>query len=137
MSDPQVSAEFAQTPIRFDNLMKYTITKSFRFESAHSLPHLCDGHQCKRLHGHSYELIVGVSGPLVNEWVQDYADISGVVKPLVDRLDHQFLNDILPFITTAENLAAWFWRELSGPLPLLSRIEIRETATSNVILTNE
>ena len=115
--------------------MNYEITKSFRFDAAHSLPHLCDGHQCKRLHGHTYELIVGVSGPIVNEWVQDYAEVSLAVTPLVKRLDHQFLNDILPFATTAENLAAWFWRELETSLPMISRIEIRETATSNVILT--
>lgn len=115
--------------------MHYEITKSFRFDAAHSLPHLCDGHQCKRLHGHTYEVIVGVSGPVVNEWVQDYAEISAAVTPLVKRLDHQFINDILPFATTAENLAAWFWRELEPSLPMISRIEIRETATSNVILT--
>jgi len=117
--------------------MKYEITKSFRFEAAHSLPHLPECHQCHRLHGHSYELIVGVCGPIWNEWVQDYADISAAVMPLVKRLDHYDLNDILPFATTAENLASWVWKELKDSLPLLSRIEIRETPTSNVILTHE
>ncbi len=115
--------------------MKYEITKSFRFEAAHSLPHLHPSHQCHRCHGHSYELIVGVSGPLHNEWVQDYVDIAGAVLPIVKRLDHYNLNDVLPCATTAENLAAWVWGELKDALPLLSRIEIRETPTSNVILT--
>jgi 6-pyruvoyltetrahydropterin/6-carboxytetrahydropterin synthase len=117
--------------------MKYTITKSFRFEAAHSLPHLPESHQCYRCHGHSYEVIIGVTGALVNEWVQDYADISGAVKPLIDSLDHRNLNDILPCVTTAENLAAWLWGKLAPGLPLLSLIEVRETPTSNVILTNE
>lgn len=120
-----------------DKFMKYTITKSFRFEAAHSLPHLPECHQCHRIHGHSYEVIIGVSGPLVNEWVQDYADISGVVKPLIDSLDHRYLNDLMLCATTAENLAGWLWKKLEGPLPLISRIEVRETPTSNVILSRE
>lgn len=115
--------------------MNYEITKSFRFEAAHSLPHLPEGHQCHHLHGHSYEVIIGVSGPVENEWVLDYAEISAEVKPLVERLDHSNLDKILPGATTAENLAAWLWKKLEPRLPLLSRIEVRETPTSNVILT--
>ena len=111
--------------------MKYEITKTYRFEAAHSLPHLPADHQCHRLHGHSYEVLIGVSGPLDGEWVQDYADISAVVKPIVASLDHRNLNDILPCATTAENLAAWLWRCLEERLPLLSRVEVRETRTSN------
>lgn len=117
--------------------MTYEITKSFRFEAAHSLPHLPSDHQCCRLHGHSYEIIVGVKGPLIGEWVQDYAEISAEVKPLIDSLDHRNLNDILPCATTAENLATWIWGRMADKLPLLSRIEVRETPTSNVILTRE
>lgn len=117
--------------------MKYEITKSFRFEAAHSLPHLPEGHQCRRFHGHSYEVIVGVTGDIYEgkEWVQDYADIAAAVMPLINSLDHQFLNDILPFATTAERLAQFFWHQLERSLPFISRIEIRETPTSNVILT--
>jgi 6-pyruvoyltetrahydropterin/6-carboxytetrahydropterin synthase len=116
--------------------MKFEITKTYRFEAAHSLPHLPTDHQCHVLHGHSYEVLIGVSGPLHGEWVQDYAEISAVVKPVVASLDHRNLNDILPCATTAEHLAAWLWRTLQGDLPLLSRVEVRETPTSNVILTN-
>jgi len=115
--------------------MNYEITKSFRFEAGHSLPHLPKTHQCSRWHGHSYEVIIGVTGPVKDEWVQDYAEISEVVKPLIAKLDHQDLNQVLRFATTAENLAQWFWRELENSLPLLSRVEIHETPTSNVILT--
>lgn len=77
-----------------------------------------------------------MSGLIENEWVQDYADISAVVQPLIASLDHRNINDILPMATTAENLAAWLWEQLETELPLLSRIEVRETPTSNVILTN-
>lgn len=115
--------------------MRYEITKSFRFEAAHSLPHLPDWHQCHRVHGHSYEVVVGVSGPVMNEWVQDYAEIASNMTSLLKLVDHRNLNDVLKGVTTAENLAAWFWGHLERRLPLLSRVEIRETPTSNVILT--
>ena len=67
--------------------------------------------------------------------MQDYAEISDAAKLLVATLDHRNLNDILPCATTAENLAAWIWKQLAGSLPMLSRVEVRETPTSNVILT--
>jgi 6-pyruvoyltetrahydropterin/6-carboxytetrahydropterin synthase len=118
--------------------MKYEITKSFRFEAAHSLPHLPPEHQCHRLHGHSYEIIVGVMACALGRdtrWVQDYAEISEHVTPLIAKVDHRNLNDILPGVTTAERVADWFWENLGSKLSLLSRIEVRETPTSNVILT--
>ncbi len=117
--------------------MKFEITKSFRFEACHSLPHLPKSHQCRRNHGHSYEVIVGVKGemPEGEHWLQDYADISAAVSPLINTLDHQDLNELFDFPTTSENIAAWFWEELCIPLSMLSRVEIRETPTSNCILT--
>ncbi len=116
------------------------ITKSFRFEAAHSLPLLPAAHKCHNLHGHSYEVIVGVKGPMepTLDWVQDYAVISAYVKPLIDTLDHQNLNEVTGLKhTTAEALAGWFAERLSVGLPWLSRIEVKETPTSNVILTVE
>lgn len=68
------------------------------------------------------------------EWLIDYADIASAWEPVFKRLDHKNLNEILPCITTAENLAIWIANELKSSLPMLSRIEIQETATSNVIL---
>lgn len=110
----------------------FTVTKSFRFEAAHSLPHLPPEHKCSQLHGHSYEFVVHCSGKMdVNGWVIDYGEISKAVAPLLTRLDHNNLNDILPGITTAENLAKWIFDELR--LNGLDAIEVRETPTSNVI----
>lgn len=103
--------------------MKYEITKSFRFEGAHSLPHLPKGHQCRRMHGHSYGLIIGVCGELnENHWVQDYAEISAAVMPIVRRLDHHELNNILKVPTTAENLA--LYQEGIGHKTIASRLGI-------------
>lgn len=112
----------------------FEISKNYTFDSAHSLPHLPEEHKCHHLHGHTYGLTVTVAGPL-NElgWVQDYGDISDAVNPLLSRIDHKNLNDILTCVTTAEMLAIWIYEELKVSLPLLVAIEVRETANSNVV----
>lgn len=91
------------------------ISKQYSFDAAHQLP----GHngKCANLHGHTYTLTVKVSGTLILDgssagMVMDYHDLDGQVKPIVDMMDHKFLNDFLPFRTTAENLAAYIWGEL-------------------------
>jgi 6-pyruvoyltetrahydropterin/6-carboxytetrahydropterin synthase len=114
--------------------MKITISKQFYMNCAHSLPHLPEGHKCKRLHGHTYGITLFCTGDLEGAWLIDYADIASAWDPVFEELDHRNLNDILPCITTAENLAIWLSRRLKPTLPLLSEIQIQETETSNVIL---
>jgi 6-pyruvoyltetrahydropterin/6-carboxytetrahydropterin synthase len=109
------------------------IYKSFRIEAAHFLPGVPEDHKCRRLHGHSFEIIVYVSGD-VDEgagWVQDFADISSAFQPIHDLLDHSLLNDTPGLENpTSELLAAWLWHQLIEPLPLLSRVVVAETCTS-------
>ncbi len=107
----------------------WTISKEFTFDSAHSLPHLPATHKCHRLHGHTYRLVVFCKGSLVPEldWVIDYADIKAAVQPLVDKIDHRNLNEVVGGITTAENLARWFYTKLRPIIPV-HRIDIHETA---------
>jgi 6-pyruvoyltetrahydropterin/6-carboxytetrahydropterin synthase len=112
----------------------FTITKDFRFEAAHSLPHLPSDHKCHRLHGHSYRITVECSGETDSRgFVIDYAEISDAVKPLIERLDHYNLDEIIPSRTTAENLAVWIFNQLMHSLPGLSGIIVYETATTSVI----
>lgn len=111
--------------------MKFTVSKQFSFEAAHSLPHLPLGHKCRNLHGHSYIIEVFCAGPLdARGFVVDYADISAAMKPIIDRLDHQNLNEVLPCFTTAENLSAWILAELNN-LPVCA-VEVHETAKTCV-----
>ena len=72
------------------------IYKDFHFESAHRLPNVPEGHKCARLHGHSFQLRIVVSGdaPEPSGWVMDFSDIKQVAKPIIDQLDHYYLNDI-------------------------------------------
>jgi 6-pyruvoyltetrahydropterin/6-carboxytetrahydropterin synthase len=115
--------------------MKFTVSKEFSFEAAHSLPHLPLGHKCRNTHGHSYRFSVECSAPLDDRgFVVDYAEISAVVNPIVARLDHQNLNDLFPFHTTAENISAWLYEEVSKHLPV-SAIVFHETQKTVVRCT--
>ncbi len=109
------------------------IWKEFRFEAAHLLPNVPDGHKCKRLHGHSYRVRVYVEGELHPElgWIVDFADITEASEPIRKRLDHYYLNEIEGLENpTSEVLARWIWRHLQPSLPILSRVEVAETCTS-------
>lgn len=108
--------------------MKYTVSKRFTFEAAHSLPFLPVGHKCRNLHGHSYAVVVACAKCALdrNGMVVDYAEISKRVDPLIKKLDHQNLNEILPFKTTAEEIAQWFYEQLCSKLPL-AWVEVYET----------
>ncbi len=109
------------------------LVKDFRFEAAHYLPRVPDGHKCRRVHGHSFVGEVSVRGEVDPQqgWVMDFADLKTAVNPLVDRLDHRLLNEIEGLENpTSELLALWIWRELAPQLPLLHRITIQETCTS-------
>jgi 6-pyruvoyltetrahydropterin/6-carboxytetrahydropterin synthase len=79
---------------------------------------------------------VYLDGP-VNEpsgWVRDFADLSCVVKPLVARLDHYYLNEIEGLDNpTSEVLARWIWDRLEAALPELSQVVISETCTTGCI----
>ena len=114
------------------------IYKEFTFEAAHLLPNVAPGHKCGRLHGHSFRVEVHVSGELDPHlgWIMDYADIKKVVKPVIARLDHYYLNDIEGLENpTSEVIARWLWQQLKPLLPQLSKIVIKETCTSGCVYT--
>ena len=116
------------------------IFKSFTFEAAHLLPNVADDHKCKRLHGHSFEATIFVSNSIGKEsgWVMDFADIKQAFQPIYDALDHRYLNEIAGLENpTSEHIACWIWQRLQPTLPMLSKIEIRETCTSGCIYTGD
>lgn len=106
--------------------------KEFRFEAAHHLPNVPAGHKCGRLHGHSFRVEIHVDGPVDPHtgWVIDFADIKAAFKPILNRLDHFYLNEIEGLENpTSENIAIWIWRKLKPDLPLLSEVVVSETCT--------
>ena len=111
------------------------LKKIFKFEAAHFLPHVPEGHKCRRMHGHSFAFEVEIRGEMDNQkgWVLDYGDITDVVGPLVKRhLDHYLLNDVEELENpTSENLCIWLWKKIKPGLPLLHKISVMETCTNS------
>ena len=113
--------------------MRVELRKTFQFEAAHLLPHLPLTHKCRRLHGHSFKVEVTVTGECDPQlgWLIDYAEISDAFKPLLEQLDHYYLNEIEGLSNpTSENVAAWIWERLKPALPLLTEISVAETCQS-------
>lgn len=80
------------------------ISRKFTIQAAHFLPDVSDGHKCKRLHGHTYEIEVTYEGePDERGWFADFADIDAHWAAVHDLLDHRCLNDFMRNPTT-ENL---------------------------------
>ena len=116
--------------------MNIELRKSFQFEAAHLLPHLPKAHKCRRLHGHSFKAEIVVAGECDPKlgWLMDYADISRAFKPLWEKLDHHYLNEIPGLENpTSENVAAWIWRRLKPKLPQLTEVIVAETCTARCV----
>ncbi|MBS1522117.1 MAG: 6-carboxytetrahydropterin synthase QueD [Bacteroidetes bacterium] len=112
------------------------IYKKFSFDSAHFLPNVPDGHKCREMHGHTYHLTLYLEGAVREHegWVVDFGDIKKIMRPVIDMLDHHLLNDIPGLKNpTAELLAIWIWNKVKPQLPMLKKIELKETPTSGVI----
>ena len=72
------------------------------------------------------------------DWVMDFADIDRAFRPLLDRLDHQNLNDIPGLKNpTSENIARWIWKNLQDALPQLNKIVVQESPESGCIYCGE
>jgi 6-pyruvoyltetrahydropterin/6-carboxytetrahydropterin synthase len=101
----------------------------FRFEAAHRLPGVPPEHMCARLHGHSYFVRITVSGTVNAEtgWVMDFGELTAVMGPLREALDHRCLNDIEGLSNpTSEHLAMWLWQRLQPAIRGLHAIEVQE-----------
>lgn len=114
--------------------MRVELTKSFRFEAAHRLPHVPESHKCFRMHGHSFEVEITVAGEVDPHtgWLIDYAEITAAVEPLLLReLDHRALNDVPGLENpTSEVLCGWLWERLQRALPGMTSLTVHETCTA-------
>ena len=113
------------------------VSKDFKFDAAHNL---VDYHgKCESLHGHTYKLRVTLEGiPKNDGMILDFTILKQKVKEkVVDRLDHSYLNDIMPQSST-ENIIRWIWEQLEDELESdtysLYEIILWETDTSFVTL---
>ncbi|MDT8901462.1 6-carboxytetrahydropterin synthase QueD [Anaeroselena agilis] len=98
----------------------YELTTIVDFEAAHRLADYPG--KCSRLHGHNWRVEVTVAGAGLDGlgMLIDFRILKQEVTRVIETLDHYYLNEIEPFRTvnpTAENIAAYVYRELAGRLP--------------------
>lgn len=109
----------------------YRISKQFNFSAAHLLHGLKDGHPCGRMHGHNYIVEVVLEGePDARGFVVDYSDLAPFGEYLDEKFDHYFLNEVVPFQTSAENLAEYFYGWCKVRWPEVVAVRVSETQKS-------
>jgi 6-pyruvoyltetrahydropterin/6-carboxytetrahydropterin synthase len=116
--------------------MDVILTRSFRIESARSLPRLPPTHPCARVHGHSFLIELELAGPIDPElgWLIDYNDIAAAFEPLRLALDHRLLNEVEGLENpTSELIARWIFDRLSPSLNALTAVTIMETPETRAI----
>ncbi len=77
--------------------------------------------KCENPHGHNYKVCITLSGNELDNigLLYDFKDLKLAMNKVIERMDHQFLNDIEPFQTlnpSAENMAKYFFREVASLL---------------------
>jgi len=116
--------------------MTIILSKDFEFDAAQALPQFPEGHKCHRLHGHSFTVTVSVRGTVdeATGLLYDHAVISDAMKPVIEQLDHTYLNDVVGLDNpTIENTSRWIWEKLVDKLPGLYEIVLHETPRARFI----
>ncbi|MDX1331743.1 MAG: 6-carboxytetrahydropterin synthase [Robiginitalea sp.] len=93
-------------------------------------------------HGHNYELIVSVTGPIDPQtgFVMDMKDLKDLIRSEVeDAFDHKNLNEQVPEFSdlnpTAENIAVVIWNKLRPHLKADLQLEVQLFETPRNFVT--
>jgi len=96
--------------------------------------------KCENVHGHNYRVLVTIEGQDLDSigLLVDFVEVKKLIHGVVDRLDHQFINDLAPFDEinpSAENMAKYFYDEISAGLAAgavrVGEVKIWETDTAS------
>lgn len=106
--------------------------RRYRFEAAHQLPNVPAGHQCGRMHGHGFEIILHADRKEhERNDALDYETLDQHWAAIQQQLDHACLNDIPGLENpTSEALCGWIWQRLKQDLPSLSWVTVYETVSA-------
>jgi len=107
----------------------YEVSVEQTFAAGHALRNYKG--KCENVHGHNFKVQVVIEGEKLDETglLVDFIDVRNAMRAIIDRLDHVFLNDIEPFTIknpSAENIAEYFFTEMSQSLKTTVPIRIRE-----------
>ncbi len=109
----------------------YEVTVERSFAAGHYLRNYKG--KCENPHGHNYKVRVTLCGAELDRagLLLDFKDLKDVMKDVIERLDHQMLNDIEPFTQlnpSAENIARYFFDQAKGQLHSLTdgRVSVKD-----------
>lgn len=110
-----------------------------RIESSFSSAHRLRGYKgkCEALHGHNWKVEVFVQSQTLDKigMVVDFHKLKALLKSILSKLDHKFLNDITYFKKinpTSENIAKYIYDELCSKDKKLglAKVTVWESDTS-------
>jgi 6-pyruvoyltetrahydropterin/6-carboxytetrahydropterin synthase len=99
--------------------------------------------KCENPHGHNYKVLVTLQGGELDKagLLLDFKDLKYAIKSVVDKLDHQMINEVEPFTVvnpSAENLAKYFYEQTNVRLKdatqgrvWVKQVTMFETDTTN------
>jgi 6-pyruvoyltetrahydropterin/6-carboxytetrahydropterin synthase len=113
--------------------MKTAIFKEFNFSAAHNLT--IDGNPCSKLHGHNYKVKIELSGKIdANGMILDFSEIKKRIQPIIDKLDHSYLNETIIHAATSENIASWIFTQANNQLGCVTKVTLWETESCGAIV---
>src|SRR5207253_8205743 len=109
----------------------YEVTVEDSFAAGHYLRNYRG--KCENPHGHNYKVRITLQGRELDHagLLLDFKELKLAMKPVIDRLDHRMINDVVPFTTlnpSAENLAKFFFDETNVTLrsSTSGRVSVKE-----------
>jgi len=107
----------------------YEVTVEDSFAAGHYLRNYKG--KCENPHGHNYKVRVTLAGKDLDKagLLLDFKDLREVMKHVIERLDHQMINDIAPFTElnpSAENIAWYICEKLQAGLDQTNPVEVAE-----------
>ena len=97
----------------------FEVTIEETFAAGHALRNYKG--KCENVHGHNYRCQVTLEGEQLDDigLLVDFVELKRVVHSVLDRMDHQWLNDFPPFDKlnpSAENIAKYFFDQTNALL---------------------
>jgi 6-pyruvoyltetrahydropterin/6-carboxytetrahydropterin synthase len=117
----------------------FEVTIEQTFAAGHALRNYHG--KCENVHGHNYRCQVTLEGAELDQTglLMDFVALKKALQSVIDRLDHQWLNDFPPFDVlnpSAENIAKYIYDEVNKGIGgqadvSLGSVKLWETDTSS------